>query len=529
VVPVPAPVVRLLGRPFTLSLNGPSLAALRTRKGVSLFALLALRRGESLPRDYIASLLWPESDHEAALANLRNSLTSMRHALGAEACRLLSPTPRTLALDLRDVELDVHRFDAAIRRGDPDSLAGAVAIYRGPLLQGRYDLWVAPEREPRAQAFLTALETLAADALGRGDANAAEESLRRAIAGDPLRERARRELMRLLAARGHLAAALLLYRELQEHLHRELNVVPDPETRDLYEQLRRQSPPTVKAKTLSPAPVPLPKERATDNGGEPGLPQSLTRFVGREAEIAGVCDLLERHPLVTLTGVGGCGKTRLALQCARPMASALPDGVCLVELASLGDPALVPQTVAAALGIREEPGRPMVTTLVAALRSRRLLLLLDNCEHLLDACARLAEALTEGCPGLRVLATSREALGAAGEQSFPVPPLSLPPEAAPGGGRAALLASETVQLFLDRAEAVLPTFALTEANAPSVREVCRKLDGLPLAIELAASQLRLLPVDEIAARLGHRFQLLADRHGVALPRHRSLAAAVDGS
>jgi predicted ATPase/DNA-binding XRE family transcriptional regulator len=258
------------------------------------------------------------------------------------------------------------------------------------------------------------------------------------------------------------------------------------------------------------------------------LPRQLTSFVGRERELAEGARLLARAPSVTLTGVGGCGKTRLALQVAADLVGAYPDGVWLVELAPLADPGLIPGTVAAVLGIRTEPGQPVLAALVASLRSRRALLLLDNCEHLIDYCAHLADALLRACPGVQVLATSREALRIAGEVSWPVPALSIPPV----GQQSTLVvvgACEAARLVVDRAGAVLPTFALTEQNAPVVAQLCWQLDGIPLAFELAAAGVRVLTVEQIAARLDDRFRLLTGGSRAALPRQQTLAVLIGWS
>ena len=230
------------------------------------------------------------------------------------------------------------------------------------------------------------------------------------------------------------------------------------------------------------------------------LPSEFSSFVGREKELAEVMRLLKETRLLTLTGSGGCGKTRLALKVVGDLAWAYPDGVWLVELASLADPSLVPQAVASALGAREQPGRSLTETLANYLRAKNLLLVLDNCEHLIEACADLAEALLRSCPGLRVLATSREALGIVGEVVWPVPSLSLPdlrrlPE------RERLSRYEAARLFVERAAAVKPAFALTEENAASVAQICYRLDGIALAIELAAARTKVLAVEQIAVRL----------------------------
>jgi non-specific serine/threonine protein kinase len=258
------------------------------------------------------------------------------------------------------------------------------------------------------------------------------------------------------------------------------------------------------------------------------LPVQLTSFVGRERELAELGERLTSTRLLTLTGTGGCGKTRLGLRVAAEAIDAYADGVWLVELAALADPGLVAHAVARALGVREVGGEPIRATLLAVLRPSRLLLVLDNCEHLLVACARLADATLRACPGVRILATSREALGIDGEVAWRVPSLAVaPPEAVPRPDR--LLAYAAVRLFVERAGAAEPTFALTAENAPAVARICRRLDGIPLAIELAARRVVALSVGEIAARLDQRFRLLAHGSPAAPPRQQTLAATVDWS
>jgi non-specific serine/threonine protein kinase len=258
------------------------------------------------------------------------------------------------------------------------------------------------------------------------------------------------------------------------------------------------------------------------------LPAALSSFVGRERELAEVRARLTTDRLVTLTGVGGCGKTRLALEVARAVLDRYPDGVWLVELAALVDAALVPQTLAAVLGIRETPAEPIASALITTLRGHNLLVVLDNCEHVLDACARLAEALLRACPGMRVLATSREALGITGETAWRVPSLPVPdPSELPQF--AELERNPAVQLFVDRAKAVQPRFVLTEHNARTIVQVCQRLDGIPLALELAAVRIEALTVDQLAARLHQRFRLLIGGSRTALPRQRTLRATLDWS
>ena len=258
------------------------------------------------------------------------------------------------------------------------------------------------------------------------------------------------------------------------------------------------------------------------------LPLQLTSFVGREREMAEVEELLAGRRLLTLTGPGGSGKTRLALAVASGAVEGFDDGVWLVELASLSDPDLVPQAIASALGVQETPGSSLIDTLVGYLGPRRMLIVLDNCEHLVDACASLAEALLRRCPNLWILATSREALGVAGETLFAVPPLSLPDphrvQAVDGLPR-----YEASGLFVERARAVRPDFSLTQDNAMAVAQICYRLDGMPLAIELAAARVRMLSVEQISSRLDDSFRLLTGNERTALARHRTLRATMDWS
>ena len=259
------------------------------------------------------------------------------------------------------------------------------------------------------------------------------------------------------------------------------------------------------------------------------LPTQLTTFIGREREIAQVRDLLSRTRLLTLTGSGGCGKTRLALQVARSVVEEHRDGVWLAELASITDPALVSKTVASTMNVPEQPGRDITDTLVDALRLKALLLILDNCEHLLAACRDLTATLLRTCPGVRILATSRESLSVPGETLWRVPSLSLPRDLRNLPSPGELILYDAVRLFADRAVATAPGFAVTSDNASAVVEVCQRLDGIPLAIELAAARVKVLAVEQIAARLDDRFRLLTGGSRVVLARQQTLRAAIDWS
>ncbi len=264
------------------------------------------------------------------------------------------------------------------------------------------------------------------------------------------------------------------------------------------------------------------------------LPHPLTSFIGRSSETAKVTQRLAVSRLLTLTGPGGCGKTRLALEVASGVQEHFAHGVWYVELAALSDQALVPERVASTLGIREQPERSLSATLLEYFHPRELLLILDNCEHVITACARLAADLLGSCPQLRILATSREAFTIAGEIALPVVPLTFPDlrelhelERTPSIEQ--LKHYEAIQLFLERASLALPTFTLTEQNAPAIARICQRLDGIPLAIELAAARVRVLPVEQIAARLEKSFHLLSGGNRTVPPRQQTLQATMDWS
>src|SRR5438067_1410006 len=266
------------------------------------------------------------------------------------------------------------------------------------------------------------------------------------------------------------------------------------------------------------------------NAAPHNLPIQVTSFIGRKQEMAEVERLLAAGHLLTLTGAGGCGKTRLALQVAAVAASAYPHGVWLAELAALTDAGLVPQAVASAVGVRQVPDSTVIGNLVEDLRTRTLLLVIDNCEHVVTDAAELVDALLRSCPGVHILATSREPLGSPGETTWRVPSLGLPPHSATGELPLDRLTQyEAVRLFIERAQAALPNFAVTTSNAPALAEICRRLDGIPLAIELAAARVRVFSIEQIAARLDDRFRLLTGGNRTAMPRQQTLQATVDWS
>ncbi len=256
------------------------------------------------------------------------------------------------------------------------------------------------------------------------------------------------------------------------------------------------------------------------------LPLQLTTFIGREKEVEQIKKRLEKNHLVTLTGSGGIGKTRLSIQVASELLPEYPIGVWLVELAPLTNPALVPQSVCATLGVTPEGGTSALDALINYMRSKKILLVVDNCEHLIDACAQLCDSLLHACADLRIIASSREALGIEGENAYRVPSLSLPNVKS---GLHVIEGSEAVKLFMERASTILPEFEMTEVNAPAIAQICLRLDGIALAIELAASRVKMLKVEQIATRLDDAFRLLTGGSRTALPRQQTLRALIDWS
>src|ERR1700675_4001449 len=264
------------------------------------------------------------------------------------------------------------------------------------------------------------------------------------------------------------------------------------------------------------------------SGSKHNLPYQLTSFIGREQEIAQLEELVTTNRLVTLTGAGGAGKTRLAIEVASQLIDAFPDGIWLVELAVLSDPRIVPQAVAQALQVKEQSTRPITDTLSDYLASKKLLLVLDNAEHLLKGCAHLVDEFVRRSQGIAVLVTSRERLGIAGELTYRVPSLTVPGTNEPLTP-ATVARYEGVRLFVERARLLRPDFDLTAENASAVASICARLDGMPLAIELAAPRLRSMSVEELSQRLDQRFALLTDGSRTALPRNRTLRSTVDWS
>ncbi|SNY64168.1 Predicted ATPase [Paractinoplanes atraurantiacus] len=482
----------------------------RLRKARTLVKLLALAPDQRMHRDVLLETLWPGRAPAPATNNLHQALHMARRALAGDGphAGLLELHDDVVALRAGEpVDVDVTHFErlaeAARSGGDPADLRAAVAAYAGDLLpEDRFEEWAVQRRDELRELLGEVLVDLAARTDRPGEALAA---LQRALAMNPRHEGAVRGLMRHLAAAGRGPEALARYERLRDDLRTDYGSDPDPETRRLYRNL-------------------LTGRSDGDQRTVPrhNLVPALTSFVGREREIADVHRLLTQGGLLTLTGVGGAGKTRLAEEAARRLLGDQPDGVWFADLARVGDPRLVAGAVAAALGLDPAAGPDPLRTLTGRLARARLLLILDNCEHLLAACAELAAAIRRACPGVTLLATSREPLHAPGEVTFRVPSLEVP-----GPGDLGAEMPPSMRLFLDRAHDVRPEFALDEGNAAAVAEICRRLDGMPLAIELAAARMSHLEAVEIAERL-HEALTLLGRRG-PLTRHATLRATLEWS
>ena len=502
-----------------------------TAKTQALIAYLAIEAHQSHRREALAGLFWGEQGDTAARNSLRQSLHQLQHALGPASVPCLLINPQTIQFNPAcDHALDVMGFTRLLAecarhthrcletcRACHAHLKQAATLYRGPLLAGfslkdsdAFEEWLQVKRESLAQRALAVLSALADYHARHGEYALMEQAARRQIEVDPFSEEAHRRVMRACAWSGRRNLALTQYETCRRLLKSELGVEPLSETTALYDDLRAGNFPL--AHIPASAQLSLP----------------LTSFIGRGSEMSRVQHLLETARLLTLTGIGGCGKTRLALQVAAGLAEEFPDGAWFIDLAPLTDPALVPSVVASALGLREQAGRTPLDLVIDYLRSRQLLLMLDNCEHLLEACALFAANLLQAAPRVQLLATSRAPIGLAGEQVFEVLPLQIPDPHAPLSSEA-LAHIESTRLFVDRATAIHPQFELNAANAPVVAHICRQLDGIPLALELAAARTRALPIEDLAHRLDERFRVLTGGDRAAPPRQQTLRATLDWS
>ncbi|HEU4840149.1 MAG TPA: BTAD domain-containing putative transcriptional regulator, partial [Ilumatobacteraceae bacterium] len=501
--------ISLLGELEVFDDDGAAVAITGAKQRI-LLAVLALSPGRVVPTDVLAEAIWGADPPPAVRNGLQGLVSKVRRVLGSTD--VLALRAGGYALDVPPEDVDVHRFEqlvaqgrAAATAGDAavaaDLLADAEALWRGDALADFvYEDFSSAARARLGELRLEAIEERldAEVALGRPGTVAALESL---VAAHPLRERLRALLMLALYRAGRQSDALRAYRDGRMILGEELGLDPGPELRRLETAILAQDP------TLDGAPRPVPDAPASTHTRRE-LPAARTPLIGREHEVQEVSRLAGQHRLLTLVGPGGVGKTRVALEAARRTAAEIEDGAVLVELAAVGDPAAVRAAVTAGLGLTD-PSR-----LAAMIGDRELLVVLDNCEHVIDAAAEVADDLLSHCSRLRLLATSREGLRIDGEVIWPVPPLAT---------------GEATALFVARATAAGASLDHSEDVARAIGEICTRLDGLPLAIELAAARTRAFPPAQVLARLHDRFRLLTGGSRTALPRQQTLRAVVDWS
>ena len=554
--------VAILG-PLEVSDDGGAPVVISGARLRDLIVRLALAGGRPVSTSELGDAVWGD-EPPADLANALQTLVSRaRRALGGAQAVEQSAAGYRLAIKPDDV--DAFRFQRLLAEGH---LEKAMGLWRGPALADAGE-FAAPHAQRLERLQLDAMVTRLASEVADDPAGGHVGPLEVLVAHHPLDEKVTGLLMRALAASGRQAEALAAYDAIRGRLADELGIDPGAELQAVHLEVLRGEAAARGAAAGNAAAAgqgatarsPLaadgaggangPAASADAMAGGPrartNLRAQLTSFVGREDDVARVAKALEQYRLVTLVGPGGTGKTRLATEVAAVAAVGgsdgtsagaedVSDGVWLAELASVTDPADVPQSVLNSIGLRDPRllldgaqragSRDARTRLLDGLVDAHALLVLDNCEHLIDACAHLADELLSHCPGLRIVATSREPLGITGESLLSIAPLSQP---APGVSAQEAVGFPAVRLFAERAAAVSPGFEVTDETVALVIDIVRRLDGLPLAIELAAARLRTLPLAEIARRLNDRFRLLTGGSRTALPRHRTLRAVVEWS
>src|SRR5512134_395024 len=508
------------------------------RKALALLVYLVIEMDHPHTRESLLGLLWPEHSTAAAQNNLRVTCSQLQKYL-ENAQEDAQPYLISNRLDLQFNPLSRYNLDVTLFRnlieacrthahpGQPQEcaecaarLAQAMTLVRGPFLDGfslpdcpAFDEWLLVQREHLHMQVTSALEQLAAFHERAGQLLEAERDIRRLLEYEPLRESAYRQLMRVLARAERRNAALDVYETCRRVLATELGLAPAVETVTLAEQIRARAP-------------------FESHATHVDLPPVLTRFFGRQQESARLVDFLSRRTvrLVTLAGPGGVGKTRLAIEVAHRMAGVFAHDICFVELTGVTDEMSVDDAVAAALHLPTSAGRSCTGAILDYLHGKTMLLVLDNCEHQVKACARLVQILCRDAEGLTVLATSRIPLHIDEEHVVRLEPFAIP--AVNNTGQLTVVDAlnfDSVQLFTDRAAQALLQFTLTDANVTAVVRICQQLDGIPLAIEIAAAQTRALPIDAIAARLDPRFAWLNKRAGEATSRQHTLHTLIDWS
>ena len=483
-----------------------------------LLALLLVEPGRAISSDRLIDELWQGAPPRGAEGTLRVYVSRLRSALGENT---LFARPPGYLLDIEAEQVDAWRFERLCREGRDalargaaglaaDRLGTALALWHGSAFADVHDGGIVADEARRLDELrLVAVEERIEAELSLGRHASLVAELERLVAEEPLRERLWRQLVLALYRSQRQAEAIAAYNRARTLLSESFGLDPSEELRALERAVLRQEV----------APVSPAVERHN-------LPAQLTSFVGRQDELHDIAELLRAHRLVTLTGVGGAGKTRLALEAATRQIGAWTGGLWLVDLTAHADERTTPNAVAVVLGVRERPDVSALEGLVEHVRNEELLILLDNCEHLASACGELVHDVLTASPSVRVLATSRVPLGVPGEIDYALDPLPTPPDDLSGDE---LDQFASVRLFLERGRSLRRDFAATATDMSTVARICRELDGLPLAIELAAARAKTLSVDDIAGRLDDRFRFLRSWRRLATPRHQTLRATIDWS
>lgn len=525
--------VRVLGPLEVVSSDGVPLAVRGSRRRL-LFATLVLHRNAVCGKDHLVDVLFGDDPPAGATGTVQSYVSRLRHDLAGDGARLQTRHGGyVLAVGADEID-SAHfedRVDDALSAlaGDParaaDVLAECLAWWHGGRAFAEFpdDLGLQAESTRLEEVRQRAAEALVEARLAMGDDAGAIDQLEACIVAWPLREAFRAQQMRALYHSGRQPEALRAFRRFRTELGSELGLEPSSSLTELEARMVRQDPTLERV----PGTVAEPQPRT---GREPGatrrtgnLPLSVNALLGRDAELSRLAELLDTVRLLTLTGPGGVGKTRLAMRLAEQSAPGYPDGVWLCDLSAIREDALAAEAVTTALDVQRRQDRSTLEGLVEVLHPRRLLVVFDNCEHLLAPVAEIADAILRACPDVRIVATSREPIGVEGETVWPLDPLPLP---VPGEDDPVMaMESPAVRLFVARATAAHPAFHLSAETAAAVGEICRRLDGLPLALELAAARVRSLAPADLAERLDERFTLLtaSPRRG---PRHHTLRATV---
>jgi predicted ATPase/DNA-binding SARP family transcriptional activator/Tfp pilus assembly protein PilF len=508
------------------------LKRFQTQKTEALLAFLAFYPHRSHPREELVDRLWPDAEIGPGRNRLSQALGWLRthleipEAISGSAGSVILADRRAVGINPHLMVTDIGEFEKTLASAGKHSgasqaelLKQAVSLYQGELLPGHYEDWVLTERSRLVGLFLSALRMLVRHYEETQDWEPAETYARRALAADPLDEALHCDLMRLLAASGQVSAAQRQFRVMEKLLAEEMEGTPSPVAFALLEQIRLNHTQSAPSNRSFP----------------PSLPTPLTRFFGRETEIAQTQTLLQTDGvrLVTLTGTGGAGKTRLALEVGACLQKAYIDATWFVPLADVRDTKLLPTALADSLRLPHRGATPAMELVVDALAHRPSLLILDNMEHLQDEAVSLLGELLAQVPMLKILVTSRHRLGLEGEQEVVVLPLPIPTEItvteADPKAIERLMCVESIRLFTDRARAVRPDFMITHKTASTMTRLCRRLEGLPLALELCAAWAQTLTPAQMLSQLTRRFDLLVSRRTDIAPRHRSLRAAVEYS